>query len=191
MITSIEGKLAGLGGGWVDVNLGAVTLRASVPDSSIDSLGSPGDRVRLFTSLQTREDSLTLYGFPTGEERSAFEALIQVNGVGPRVALSVLSSMSPDSLALAVAAGDIDSLKGVSGVGTRTANRIVLELKGKLDAELRIAAGGPADDDLVQALTALGYSVSEVTDAVASLPAGADLSLEERVRLCIQHLGGG
>ncbi len=190
MITSIEGKLAGSGGGWVDVNLGAVTLRASVPDSSIDSLGSPGDRVRLFTSLQTREDSLTLFGFPTGEERSAFEALIQVNGVGPRVALSVLSSMTPDVLALAVAAADIDSFKGVSGVGTRTANRIVLELKGKLDAELRIAAGGPADDDLLQALVALGYSASEVAEAAASLPRDADLSLEERVRLCIQHLGG-
>jgi len=190
LITSIEGKLAGSGSGWVDVNLGAVTLRASVPDSAIDSLGSPGDRVRLFTSLQTREDSLTLYGFPSAEERSAFEALILVNGVGPRVALSVLSTMSPDSLALAVAAADVDAFKGVSGVGTRTANRIVLELKGKLDTELRIAAGGPADDDLLQALTALDYSASEVAEAAASLPPGSDLSLEDRVRLCILHLGG-
>ena len=190
MITSIEGKLAGSGADWVDVNLGGITVRASVPDSAVDGMGASGDRVRLFTSLQTREDSLTLYGFRTAEERSAFEALIQVNGVGPRVALNVLSSMTPESLAVAVAAGDIESFKRVSGVGTRTGNRIVLELKGKLDAELRIAAGGPTDDDLMQALTALGYSASEVAEAAASLPVGADLSLEERVRLCIQRLGG-
>ncbi len=189
MITSLEGTLAGVGVDWADISVGGVTLRASVPPSTIERLGQPGDRTRLFTSLQTRDDNLTLFGFLSPEERSAFQALIQVNGVGPRLALSVLSSLSPESLAVAVASGDATSFKGIHGVGPRTAERIILELKGKLGAELAVATGQPGEADVVKALTALGYTIVEVTDAVASLQPDGDMSLEDKVRLCIQRIG--
>ncbi len=190
MITTVDGKLASSGTDWVDVNLGGITIRISVPSSTKIVSGEIGDPIQLFTSLQTREDSLTLYGFQTVEERSTFEALILVNGIGPRLALGILSNTSPDTLAIAVASADIESLKQIPGVGTRTANRIVLELKGKLDSELRSVTRGPENEDLIEGLSALGYTSSEILGAIASLPDNSDLSLEEELRLCIQHLGG-
>ena len=193
MITSIEGTLAGAGTDWADVAIGGVTVRAHVPASAIERLGVAGDRVRLFTTLQmnSREESLTLFGFLTEESRSAFQALVAVNGVGPRVALSILSSLNAESLALAVASGDADAFKGVHGVGTKTANRIVLELKDRLDTELLTTPAVQADGDLLQALTALGYTVSEAMTAISSLPRGDSNSLEEKVRLALQRMGSG
>ena len=188
MITSIEGKLAGAGPDWADVTVGGgVTLRVSVPDAS--RLGRPGDPVRLFTTLQVRDDSLTLYGFPTEDARSAFQSLVGVNGVGPRLALGVLSSMSTESLALAISSGDPDAFKRVSGVGTKTANRIVLELKGKLDWQVGAAAEMDGDQGLVDALTALGYTAPEAMTAISALPRGDQMSLEDKVRFCLQQLG--
>ena len=189
MITSIEGTLAGSGLDWADVTLGGITLRVYVPESAAERLGQPGARVRLFTFLQVREDGLTLYGFPSEEARSAFQSLLAVNGVGPRVALSVLSTMSPEALAVAVASGDPDAFKGAHGVGTRTANRIVLELKGKLDFQLAATPVAEGDGELVSALTALGYTVHEAMAAISSLPSADSLSLEEKVRLCLQQMG--
>ena len=188
MITSIEGALTGTGLDWADVTIGGITLRAFVPESAVDALGSPGDPVRLYTSLQTREDSLTLYGFPTNESRTTFEALIAVNGVGPRLALGVLSALSPESLAVAIAVGDPDAFKGVTGVGNKTANRIVLELKGKLDIQPDGAVASQSNGDLIDALTAIGYTVPEVMAAIADLPPSDSMSLEDRVRLSIEHM---
>ena len=189
MITSVEGTLAGWGIEWVDVAVGGVTLRANVPQSAIAGLGRLGDRVRLLTSLQMREDSLTLYGFPTEEARSAFGALVGVNGVGPRLALSILSSLSPEALVLAIGSGDADAFKGAPGVGKKIANRIILELSGKLDIELGSTADGQGDGEVVKALTALGYAPSEAMEALSSLPPGSELSFEEKVRLCLQRMG--
>ena len=190
MITAIEGTLADSGVEWVDVSVGGITVRANVPQSAVEALGNAGDRVKLFTSLQVRDDSLTLYGFPSQDGRAAFETLIAVNGVGPRVALSVLSALTPESLALAVASGDSDTFKRVPGVGTRTANRIILELKGKLDLDLAAtAADREGDAEVVGALTALGYTASEAMVALSSLPPDDSSPVEERVRLCLQRLG--
>ena len=192
MITGLEGALAAVGPDWADVTVGGVTIRASIPESASGTLGPTGERVRLFTSLQVRDDSLTLYGFPTEDARTAFEALIGVNGVGPRLALSILSTMTTDALALAIDSADPGAFKGVSGVGTKTANRIVLELKGKLDWEQEAAAHRPdaGHADLVDALTALGYTVQEASDAVAALPEDAPDSLEERLRIALQDAAG-
>ena len=173
----------------VDVVVGGVTLRAYVPQSAIAGLGRLGDRVRLLTSLQMREDSLTLYGFPTKEALLAFGALVGVNGVGPRLALSILSSLSPEALALAIGSGDTDAFKGVPGVGKKIANRIVLELKGVLDTDLATAATVDGDGELVQALTALGYTLSETMTAISALPADGSMTLEEKVRFCLQQMG--
>lgn len=189
MITSIEGAISSKGVDWADVSLGGVTLRVNVPPSAVDGLGGNGDRVRLFTSLQVREDSLTLYGFPTVEARSAFEALIGVNGVGPRLALNVLSGLSVDSLSLAIAAGDAGAFKRVAGVGAKTAGRIVLELKGKLAQVFAPVGEATGQEEVLQALTALGYSVSEATAAISSLPTGDSRSLEDKIRLCLQRMG--
>ena len=166
---------------------GGVTLRVSVPDPA--ALGRVGDRVHLFTTLQLREDSLTLFGFPTEEARSAFEALVGVNGVGPRLALSVLSTLSAESLALAISSGDPDAFKGVPGVGTKTASRIVLELKGKLDFGVVAVPELDGNRDLVDALTALGCTLPEAMAAISSLPRGEAMSLEEKVRFCLQQMG--
>ncbi len=191
MITGLEGALAAVGPDWADVSVGGVTIRASIPESASGALGPVGERVRLFTSLQVRDDSLTLYGFPTEDARTAFEALIAVNGIGPRLALSILSTMATDALALAIDSADPGAFKGVSGVGTKTANRIVLELKGKLDWQ-PVAAHRPdaGHTDLVDALTALGYTLQEAAEAAASLPEDAPDSLEERLRIALLEAAG-
>ena len=189
MITSIKGTLAGAGVDWVDVAIGGVTVRVHVPQTAVERLGRVGDTVQLFTMLHMREDSLTLFGFPTQETRSAFESLVGVNGVGPRVALSVLSSLTAESLALAVATGDAEVFKGIHGVGTKTASRIVLELKGKLDIEIAATPAAPGDAEVVTALTAIGITASEAMAAVSSLPPDDSLSLEEKVRLSLQRMG--
>ena len=139
MLTSLSGTLSTVGLDWVEIAVGGVGLRVNVPASLIDQVGKVGDGVKLYTSLQVKEDSLTLYGFPSADGRQAFEALLGVNGVGPRLALSILSRMAPENLALAVATEDPSEFKGVSGVGTRIAQRIVMELKGKLEIEMTAA----------------------------------------------------
>ena len=189
MITSVEGTLAGAGIDWVDVAVGGVTVRAHVPRSTVETAGQPGDKVRLFTHLQSKEDSLTLYGFATEEARAAFEALIKVNGVGPRSALSVLSILSPASLATAVAAGDPDAFARVPGVGAKTAARIVVDLKGKLDGRVGVSPATLEDGEVVESLTALGYTLLEARDAVSSLPGDREMPLEEKVRLAILRIG--
>lgn len=190
MITSLSGTLSTVGLDWVEVTVGGVGLRVNVPSSLIDQVGQVGDGVKLFTSLQVKEDSLTLYGFPSSDGRQAFEALLGVNGVGPRVALSILSRMAPETLAMAVATEDPAEFKGVSGVGTRIAQRIVMELKGKLEIEVTAAPTARPDAELTEALTALGYTMSEVMEAATSLPHDEPLELEDKIRLALEYLAG-
>ncbi len=180
-----------LGPDWADVSVGGVTFRVCVPSSAVDQLGQPGDRTRLFTSLQVREDSLTLYGFPTEDARIAFDVLIGISGVGPRLAVSVLSRVSPESLAAAVRNSDVDAFVAVPGVGKKTASRIVLELKGKLEGDWAVVSSGTGSDDVIDALTAIGYSLAEARDAVSRPGAGNGATLEEKVREALVHLGGG
>ena len=191
MITGIEGTVADSGPEWLDVAVGGVTVRVNLPMSTAERFGAVGAPVKLLTTLQVRDDSLTLFGFPDREARAAFEMLIGVNGVGPRVALSVLSALAPEALALAVESGDADAFTSVPGVGKRTASRILLELRGKLDFDLTAAGAVHRDDaDVVDALTALGYTALEARRALASLPSGEELPVEEKVRLSLGQLAG-
>ena len=190
MITSIQGTFTGYGIDWVEITISGVTLKASVPHSAIDSLGPVGKKVRLFTSMYVRDDSMTLYGFHNAESRSAFEALTAVNGVGPRGALNVLSSMSPDTLGMAIETGDTDAFKGVHGVGLKTASRIVLELKGKLDMTQPVSPSTVSNADLIDALTSLGYTIPEVMQSISSVQVDGNLPLEERIRITLQAMGG-
>ena len=187
LVTSISGSLQRTGEDWVDVGMGGITLRVSVPDTAVDSIGRVGQDITLYTSLQVREDSISLYGFPTEDEKHTFETLLNISGIGPRLALAMLGRFSPMSLLQAVEAGDTRALSTVPGVGRRTASRIVLELKGKLDLDFgRAADGGGVDSDLVDALTALGYGYTEAHEAISRTESEAPD--EERIRAALEHL---
>ena len=191
LISSVQGTVETYGPDWVDLSIGGVTLRVNVPASAPEQLvRTGGGRVRLYTSLQVREDSLTLFGFLTPEARAAFGTLIGISGVGPRLALSVLSRFTPEGLAAAVGTGDVDAFSLVPGVGKKTAGRIVLELRGKLGDDWATGGtGGPGGQaELVRALTSLGYSPAEAREAAMNIPAEDDLELEEKLRLALQRM---
>ena len=188
LITSISGTLQRTGEDWVEISMGGVTLRISVPDTAVHSVGHVGQAVILYTSLQVREDSISLYGFPTEDEKRTFETLLNISGIGPRLALAMLGRFSPMSLSQAVEDGDTSALSTVPGVGRRTASRIVLELKGKLDLDFGRAAVAGVDSDLVDALTALGYRQTEAREAIART--GPEIPEEQRIRAALEYLTG-
>ena len=169
LVTSVSGTLEAIGLDWLDIRLGGISVRVHIPTSMIEKLGNIGAEVRLLTSLQVREDSLTLYGFLTEDERLSFELLLGVNGVGPKVALNVMSSLSPEALIFAVESGDNSAFGGVSGVGKKTASRIVLELRGKLRKDWTISSEHSEDQEAIQALVALGYSEGEAAKVLSSI----------------------
>ena len=190
LISSVRGTLEGAGPDWVDVAIGGITLRLSAPAPSVEALGQVGSPVRMFTSLQVREDSLSLYGFDTAEARQTFETLIGISGIGPRVALSILSIFRPDTLAAAVESGDVKSFTAVPGVGPKTASRILLELKGKLELDWSAASAPAPDSDALDALTALGYSLVEAREALSGLAEDGSPTTEDKVRMALQQLAG-
>ena len=153
-----------------------------------------GEMVYLFTYLVVREDSLTLYGFETFEERSYFGLLLGVNGVGPRVALSVLSSMTPDSIRRAIFNEQLDLFSRVPGVGKKTAQKIILHLQDHIRRSSGIgdlqslSVTSDVDTEVMNALIALGYSVIEAQTAVQSIQKDAPSDLEERLRLALQSM---
>lgn len=190
LVASVTGTIESIGPDWADISVGGLTLRINVPGSTSESIGSPGERARLHTSLQVREESLTLYGFLSEEERQTFETLLSISGIGPRLALSVLSRFAPATLAEAVDEGDVGAFLTVPGIGKRTAGRIILELKGKLAVDWSHSPTAAGDRDVIDALTALGYSDTEARQAVAAIPKDDSLSMDERVRGALQHLSG-
>ena len=180
LISSVSGELRGSGADWVDVGVGGVTFRVSVPDTAVSGVGRVGERITLHTSLQVREDSLALFGFQSEDERLTFETLLGISRIGPRLALAMLARFSPQDLARAIEEGDTKALATVPGVGRRTASRIVLELKGKLDLDFGDSPTAPgASEDLVDALTALGFDPSEAREALGATD--ANLSDDERI----------
>ena len=189
MIAGIEGKLVSRNNSGAVIKVGGVSFHVHVPASTLSALGNTGSTVSLYTNMQVREDSIALYGFATEDELETFRVLLTVTGVGPKVALSVLSSLNPGQLALAVSSGNADMLSHIPGVGKKTASRLLLELKDKMGG---IAAGTVSAEgsDLTAALLGLGYSPSEVASAVAALPASPDMTLEEKIRLALQHFSG-
>ncbi len=191
MIAAIEGILESQGSDWVVVRVGGISLRIYVSSSVLGQMGGRGEKVHLNTCLQVREDSLTLYGFTSAAEQELFTSLISVGGVSPRIALKMLSVLNPEQLALAIATGDIETLSRLPGIGKKTASRLVLELKEKLEKEggVEILASRTQDStDVMAALTFLGYSTAEAARAVVSLPGSSDLTLEEQVKIALQHL---
>ena len=161
------------------VDVGGVGYVVDVPMSTFYDLPPVGERVTLLTQQVVREDAHLLYGFLRADERDAFRQLIRISGVGPRTALAVLSGMSVADLAQSVALQESARLQKVPGIGKKTAERLLLELKGKLTPEAGAAgqaAGADAGIDVLHALLALGYSEREATAAIRQLPAGAAVS---------------
>ena len=192
MIASVQGVLQSIGPDHVVVQVGGVGLQVQVPSSALDSLGPVGSQVTLETFLVIRDDAVTLYGFPTSEDKRLFELLVGVNGVGPKLALSALSVMSVGDAAAAIVSANVDALAKVPGIGQRTAGRIVLDLQSRMEQEwgMPIAIVQQAHGELAAALGALGYSPSEIHSVVAELGDLSELSLEEQVRQALQRLAG-
>lgn len=193
MIASLKGKLESLGSGFAVINVGGIGLQVYMPTSTMSTLGSVGGDVKLYTHLHLREDNATVYGFVSTEELELFKALINVSGLGPRMALAMLSAMDIEQLTMAIATGNAELLTGIPGIGKKMANRLVLELKDKIGAGLITAPAvqlAEENADVLAALTSLGYSASEATHALASLPRDQELSLEEKVKLALAYFGG-
>ena len=193
MISSLRGKVESLGGDWAVINVGGVGFQVFMPTSTLTALGAAGREVQLYTHLHLREDNATLYGFASADELSLFQTLIGVSGLGPRLALAMLSAMSVEQLATAIATGSTDLLTVVPGIGKKVAERIILELKERIGAGWLITPATQLvqeNTDVVAALTSLGYSAAEATKAVAALPPSPELSLEERIKLALGYFGG-
>lgn len=191
MIASVEGRVAAVARDALIVEVGGVGLRVLCPQPTLTA-ARPGEPIFLHTHLVVRENELTLIGFAGAEELDLFEKLIGVSGVGPRLALALLSAMAPDALRLAISQEQADLLGRVPGIGKKTAQKIVLELKDKVGpagvAE-GLAALTEADAAVIDALTALGYSIIEAQRAVQSLPRDV-IDVEERLRRALASFGG-
>ena len=191
MIGRIHGTLVHVNPPDILVDAHGVGYEISVPMSTLYDLPPAGQPVTLVTHLVVREDAQLLYGFLTEGERTAFRALIKVSGIGPRMALAVLSGLSVDDLSRAVAEQETGRLTRVPGVGRKTAERLMLELKGKLAPVAEAAQGGgvlfSSSDDILRALVALGYSEKESAAAVGRLP--EDISVKDGIRQALKGLG--
>lgn len=189
MIATLRGEIAQVEETALVIEVGGVGLRVLVP-APLRTRMKAGEVIFLYTHLIVREDALTLYGFESQPERELFNILLGVDGVGPKVALSVLSAMTLDSIQRAVFADEADLLSRVPGVGKKTAQKMALHLKDKLkpvDALASVAAMTDRDSEVLAALTALGYSVVEAQAAIQALPKEAPEDTEERLRLALQY----
>jgi Holliday junction DNA helicase RuvA len=189
MIATLRGEITQIEENALILEVGGVGLRVFVP-APLRTRLKVGDALMLYTHLVVREDALTLYGFESQPDRELFNILLGVDGVGPKVALSVLSAMTLDAIQRAVFAEEADVLSRVPGVGKKTAQKMALHLKDKLkptDALARVAAMSDTDGEVLAALTALGYSVVEAQAAIQSLGKDAPQDTEERLRLALQY----
>ncbi|MFC1968975.1 Holliday junction branch migration protein RuvA [Chloroflexota bacterium] len=193
MIASLKGTLESLGSDWAIIGVGGIGYQVYMPTSTLSVLGAVGAEVKLYTHLYVREDNITLYGFKSAEELGLFQTLIGVSGLGPRLALAMLSAMDAEKLIMAIATGSADLLTAIPGIGKKVANRLILELKDKIGAGwITSPAAGLVYEsaDVVAALVSLGYSVAEANRAVATLSPTAEISMEEKIKLALQYLGG-
>jgi Holliday junction DNA helicase RuvA len=197
MIERVRGRVEERGADWVTLGLGPISLRINTTGHTLGDLdrgegkAEGGAEVALLTHLYIREDLMTLYGFGTGEERDVFLSLIGVSGVGPRAAQLMLSVLSPTAVRDAIEGEQIDALVRVPGIGRKTAQRVILELKGKLAASgastLPVAPPKQADGELAGVLVGLGYSAAEAAEALRSVPPREGLSDEDRLRAALRH----
>lgn len=188
MIRSIRGIVLHIGEGELTMEVGGIGFRIAITGSVHAAGPEVGKPFFLHTYLSVREDELSLYGFQSAEERGLFEVLLGVSGIGPKLAISVLSNLSPDVLRSAVANNQPEILTRVPGIGKKTGEKIIFHLKDILSApavDIRIPSD--VDTEVLGVLTGLGYSLVESQTAVQSIPEDAKDDIEERVRLALQY----
>ena len=192
MIASIEGHVRAIEKRSVVVQVGGIGLCIHVPDSFTAQCGPIGSTVRLHTHLHVREDELTLYGCATENELQLFKLLLSVSGIGPKVALSLLSTLTDDAIRNAIVAEQSNILSSVPGIGTKTAKKIIFELRDKVqatgDVVLTSSRISDADSEVIAALTTLGYSVIEAQTALQHVPAEVQ-DVEARLRAALAYMG--
>jgi len=189
MIASIDGHVSEVLADSLVIGLGGIGIRVFVPAPTRDRL-RPGEEIFLHTYLVVREDSLTLFGFENRDEREIFVLLLQVNGVGPKMALTVLSTLSPDAVRRAIFHEQPEVFNRVPGVGKKTAQKILLGLQDRIPAVAGMEPGpvySDVDTEVLSALTALGYSVVEAQAALQSIPRDTPQDIELRLRAALQY----
>ena len=195
MIRLVRGTVVSVDKNYLIVEVGppsaGIGLRLFTPEPTVARFHA-GDHISLHTYLQVRETELSLYGFEEQEELMIFESLLGVSGIGPKVALAILSTLTPDALRLAIANEEPGVVARVPGIGKRTAEKIVVELKGKLtpaeSSLTTIASTMDSDTEVLEALTALGYSIVEAQRAIQQIPADVT-GIEERLRVALRQFG--
>jgi|TARA_B100000315_G_C14348620_1_gene482941 Holliday junction DNA helicase RuvA len=191
MIASVSGAVQALEHGALVLEVGGVGLRVAVPDSVLEGKVMVGAGLQLWTHLLVRQDAITLYGFLEQEQLSLFDFLLKAPGVGPKLALAIISGMPVDVLRAAVTQERAELLSQVPGVGIKTARKIIFYLKDKLELGGFLPgaiAANERDVELIAALTALGYSVVEAQTTLQAMGVDAPEDLEERIRLALQYL---
>jgi holliday junction DNA helicase RuvA len=191
VIASLHGQIKALKSDSVIVDVGGIGYQVHVTGPLLAELAHVGQTVDLYTHTHVRENELALYGFRSLEELDLFTLLIGVSGIGPRTGLAILSTFAPETLRDAIARGDALALTRVPGIGRKTAQRLVLDLKDKVGASSDLAVGpslSTADADVINALTALGYSVAEAQSALATVPQDVQ-ELDERILATLRSLG--
>lgn len=197
MLYNLNGILTVSDVNYVVVECGGVGFKCFTSLNTVKSLGKVGDKVNIFTYLAVREDAMDLYGFADNAELDAFKLLISVSGIGPKAAIAILSQLSPDRLALCIASGDVKSITKAQGVGKKTAERVVLELKDKMvnissgDVSSAVSSAASAGEnsnsaEAVEALVALGYSQSDAAVVVGAMD--KSLSVDEMIRQGLKQL---
>lgn len=181
MIAGLRGAIESKRADAVFVDVSGVIYRVGTSTSTLSTTGGVGESIRLYTYLLVREDLLALYGFATQDELELFEALISASGVGPKTACAVLSRFQPDQLREAIHQGNAQLFATVPGIGAKTAARLIVDLKGKLPEPATGFSGVQADDDVVAALRALGYTAAEAMAAALRADSTAGMTTEERV----------
>ncbi len=202
MFAYIKGKLTYKCNDYIVVETGGIGYMVYAPLSTVQSIGNIGDEIIVYTYMHVREDALVLYGFATRDELGMFELLISVTGIGPKAAISLISSISPSKFGLAVITGDVRTLTEAPGIGKKTAQRIILELKDKINSEKFIAGDtgmeevpGSASQDnkrseAVSALMVLGYTAVEANKAVTDVYS-EDMDVETIIKNALKKIAGG
>jgi Holliday junction DNA helicase RuvA len=188
MISFLEGDVAERGRERVVISVGGVGYELQMPASAVAKLPPVGRPTRVYTRMVVRDDAMALYGFASADEREQFDLLVTVTGVGPKVALSFLSVLSPDALRRAVSSGDVAALTVVPGVGKKVAQRVVLDLKDRLGGE--VVVEGPLAD-VREALLSLGLTPQEASEAMRGLEPDGDRPVEDLLREALRHAGRG
>jgi holliday junction DNA helicase RuvA len=189
MIASLKGTVESLYSDAAVINVGGVGFHVFIPASALGAIGGTGDEIKLYTHLNVREDNLSLFGFLTPEDLGLFHTLINVSGLGPKLAMAMLGAMDAEKLAAAIATGNLAVLTSISGIGKKMAERITLELKDKVSSGALTLSptANRNNDEVLAAMVSLGYSTTEANEAVASLPLDNDANLEDKIRLALAY----